>query len=637
MGTAVDVVPASHAVEADRRSRSAPARASRSLVVVVMLLAVTATSVAAAVAALLLAGGRPVAAPLGLPDAGALVGWAVRLGRLLAELLAVMTVGALLVGAVLLPDRSTYRTAVQRSVRSAGRCAVAWAVLAISTALLTVADTAGMPLARLSPTIVRELGTTGTSGALLVMAAFAATVALGAPFVTDSRGSRLLLLVAVAGLLPLALVGHASSAADHDVATSGLVVHVAAAAVWVGGLVGILLHLRTERDALAAAVGRFSPLALGAFLALGVSGLLTALTRLGGSPSAWTSGYGALVVAKVAALVVLGVLGHLHRRRTILRIAAGRPRAFLGLAGAELLVMGAAMGMAAALSRTPAPPLPVADPAHGSGHVTLPTSIAPISLAELATHWRMNALVLLVLGVLLAAYLGGVRELARRGVRWSRTHTSFFVAGLLVALVDLCSGVATYAPAMVSMQLIQFLVALVVVPLLLMLGAPLTLLLQVGRTERHALALLQSRVGALLANPATGATAVFVLLLGVYRTSFIELSLRSFWVHLLVLVLALVSGLILMWPALAIDPLPRLRSLGDRAGSVATVIASLLLLAAQLRFGDRLLAGRWFLELRWGWVDPVADQRFAGAVVALVAVATVLVMAVAARRDTPPA
>jgi putative copper resistance protein D len=185
-------------------------------------------------------------------------------------------------------------------------------------------------------------------------------------------------------------------------------VHVAAAAVWVGGLAGLVLVRRTAAGHLPDAAQRFSTLALLAFVTLGGSGLLVALTRLSTSLEAWTSGYGALVAVKAGALVGLGFLGLAHRRRTLPRLAAGRSTAFVQLAGGELVLMAAATGVAAALSRTPVPPLPVpTEPLHGGGHSTLPSQIDPISLGELATEWRINAVLVLVLGLALAGYLSG--------------------------------------------------------------------------------------------------------------------------------------------------------------------------------------------------------------------------------------
>lgn len=601
---------------------------------VLVLAAVVA--LATCVVTLLLAGGRPESVPEGLPDAGAVTGWGLRVATLLARLAAVVTVGCLLVGAVLLPagrDRAgASEDLARRAVVRAGGWAAAWAALSACVLVLTISDTVGVPLADLSPDVLPRLSSTGQARALALVVALAAVVA-----VSSGRGGRnlpsrrFLLLIALGALLPTAVAGHASSAIDHDVVSSGLVVHVVAATVWVGGLAGLLLHLRGAPEGMAAAVPRFSVLALLAYAALAVSGLVIAATALGSSVSAWTTGYGAIVATKIVALLALGFLGHAHRRRTIPLLAAGGSRAILRLAGIEVVLMGGAMGLAAALARTPGPPAPVQVPDHGLGHSTLPSVVHPISLAELATAWRVNVVVLLVLGLALAVYTAGVRSLVGRGLGWPVMRTVAFVAGLLLALVALCSGVATYAPAMVSVQIAQLLVALLPVPALLLLGAPLTLWLRVRRleTQRDVPAVLQSAPLRTLANPVVGATLVSALLLGVYRTPVIEVSLRSSWMHLLVLALAVVSGLVLLWSVLGVDPVPTPRSFAESACCLMAVVGCLALLAAQLRHGDRLLAGDWFRELRWGWVDPVADQRLGGAIIAAAAVGTLFLLVVA--------
>ena len=61
---------------------------------------------------------------------------------------------------------------------------------------------------------------------------------------------------------------------------------------------------------------RFSSVALWCFVALGISGVLTATTRLGSWGDLATP-YGVLVLVKVAALTLLGLAGAWHRRVTL--------------------------------------------------------------------------------------------------------------------------------------------------------------------------------------------------------------------------------------------------------------------------------------------------------------------------------
>jgi putative copper resistance protein D len=598
-----------------------------------LLLTAALVGVASAVTVLLAAGGGPIRVPAGLPDAGPWVGWGLRAAHPVAQLLGVATVGTVLTGVVLLRGSTgdDGRPAGIRVVRAAGRWAAGWGVGSVLLAVVTVADTTGAPLTGVLAGLPGTVTVTAESRALLLSGAIAAVVALGARAApAGPRRGVVLLVLALTALLPPALTGHAASAADPGTATSGVVVHVVAAALWAGGVVGIALHLRRTPAALAVAVPRFSALALVAVVTLAGSGLVTATSRLGTSLDAWTNGYGAVVVAKACVLVGLGVVGLVHRRRTMPALAAGRPGALVRLLSLEVVVMGAAMGLASALSRTPAPLPPDPGPVHGTGHETLPSAVAPVSLTELATAWRLDAIVILGLGLALGGYVVAVRRLDRHGDAWPRRRTAAFVAGLMTALVAMCSGVATYAPAMVSVQVAQLVLVLVPAPALLVLGRPLTLWARVGSPGSGdvAPAAVGSGVARTLSSPLTGAVLVSALLMALYRTPLIELSLRSSWVHLAVLVAALAVGTVLLWPVLGRDPVPEPRSLVERVTCLVGVAGVLAVLAAQLRYGDRLLAGPWFLELRWGWVDPVADQRLAGLVAALGAVGLLLLVAV---------
>ncbi len=584
-------------------------------------------ALAALVLSLVLTGAGPEPAPAGLPDAGLVPAWGLRVSRLVFDLAAVLTVGGLLTGAVLVRNGpgGVLGSVARGALQLAGRCAVVWSATALVSLVLTAGDLVGAPPTELTAASLRTVAGTAQGRALLVAAVLAAALAVAARSVRSVLGAVVLLGVALAALLPVGVAGHASTAGDHDVAVSALVVHVGAASVWVGGLAGLLLLVRTAPPQVPAAAHRFSALALVAFTALGASGLLVALTRLGTSVSAWTSGYGALVVAKAGVLVLLGGLGLAHRRRTLPRLAGGRAGAFLQLAGGELVLMAGAIGIAAALSRTPVPARPVvADPTHGGGHSTLPSRIDPVSLGELVTAWRINAVLVLLLGLALAAYLVGVRSLTRSGQRWPRARTGAFLAGIALGLVATCSGIATYAPALVSVQIAQLLLVLVPVPALLVLGAPLTLWARVRRAgaadDDAVRTVLDSAVLRRLSDPFVGAGLAAVLLLGLYRSPLIEVSLSSSWVHLLVLLMAAAAGLLLFWPLVGVDPAPGARSRSETAVCVAGVVGCLGLLATQLRYGDQLLAGVWFLELRWSWVDPVADQRLGGALSAGAAV-----------------
>jgi putative copper resistance protein D len=303
----------------------------------------------ALVAALLASGGAPEPALPGLPDAGPGTAWAVPVLRLLQHVAAVTTVGVLLAG--LLAARGPSTPGGTGVVAAA---AGTWAVVAVCSVVVGLSEAAGRPLGTvLDLSLVRAYAEQVATGrALLVTAALAAVVALAAPLAGQAWGRSVLLVLALAALVPPLRTGHAATAADHDLAVVATSVHVVAVVLWVGGL-GALVA-RRDPSSLAVALPRFSALALLCFLAVASSGTVATWTRLSEPAALWSTGYGRLVVAKAVALVVLGLAGWAHRRYAVAAVGRGERGAFARIATAEVALMAVALGLAVALTRTSA-------------------------------------------------------------------------------------------------------------------------------------------------------------------------------------------------------------------------------------------------------------------------------------------
>jgi putative copper resistance protein D len=157
---------------------------------------------------------------------------------------------------------------------------------------------------------------------------------------------RVPLVAAVLGLLTPTVTGHAGTEADHELAVLTVAVHVGAASLWVGGLGATLLLVR-RRDLLDVAVPRFSRLAGVCIVTVGITGVANAVLRLESPAALVTTGYGWLIVAKTVAIVGLGGLGRLARRR----LTTGRTPV-LRWAGAEVALMAVTLGLAAALTQS---------------------------------------------------------------------------------------------------------------------------------------------------------------------------------------------------------------------------------------------------------------------------------------------
>jgi len=151
---------------------------------------------------------------------------------------------------------------------------------------------------------------------------------------------------AVLMIVPLGLEGHSASGGDHDYGTNSYLWHAVFMVLWVGGLMALIAHGRRRGPGMVVAVRRYSALALASALVMTLSGLINAAIRIHWSD--WfTTSYGTLILTKTVGVVVLIMMGWLHRQATIPKLEK-QPRLFQRVAIVEVLVMAAITGVAVA-------------------------------------------------------------------------------------------------------------------------------------------------------------------------------------------------------------------------------------------------------------------------------------------------
>ncbi len=421
-------------------------------------------------------------------------------------------------------------------------------------------------------------------------------------------------------LVPLALTGHSSAGGAHDLATNSLLIHLIAGALWAGGLLALLAHAMRSGEHADLAARRFSALALWCFVAMAVSGVVNALVRIQ-LPELVRSEYGWLVIAKFVALCVLGVIGWRQRRSGLSALKAD-PDArgpLIRLALVEAAVFGATFGIAVGLGRTPPPPLhtepsPV-EVAIGYGFDGPPT------VARVFFDWRFDLIFGTAAIVMAVLYLLGVRRLRRRGDAWPMGRTVAWLCGCAVLLFTTSSGLGRYMPAMFSMHMVAHMLLSMLVPILLVLGAPVTLALRAlpaaGRGEppgprEWLLAALHSRVSRFLTNPIV-ATMVFVAgFYGLYLGGVFDAAVSNHAAHVLMNVHFLLSGYLFYWVVIGIDPTPRQI---PQLGKVAMVFASLPLHAffgVVLMGMETVLGESFYRSLQLSWHTDLTRRSAAG-------------------------
>lgn len=230
-----------------------------------------------------------------------------------------------------------------------------WFGTEFAVLVLEAAEVVAVPVSALSGGAFGDYLTgtsTGQVGLAVVLAtALVAGYAAVAYRAGDAQSSPDLVLVVAAvalGLRPI--TGHMSQQAFGSVLAA---VHALAAGLWFGLLVALALVVRGRGD-WAAALPRYSALALPLIGVVAATGVLNGLLRIGGVPGLWETGYGRILLAKTVVLLALLALGWWWRRTWVRPAADHRTPAETSLRNAvtEALVMAVAFGLAGTLAVT---------------------------------------------------------------------------------------------------------------------------------------------------------------------------------------------------------------------------------------------------------------------------------------------
>ncbi|GAW49769.1 MULTISPECIES: cytochrome c oxidase assembly protein [unclassified Nocardioides] len=580
-----------------------------------------------AIALLTATGGFAEAIP-GLPTPGRAVSVGLPLIQASRDLAAAFTVGALvLVATCLPPDDPTQAKRLtghrRHLVDLAGTCAALWAGLSLALAGFTYADLAGVGLG--APTFVREATFFTTSYELgrylLTSAALALVVTVGALVARHIHTAGVLSVVALIGLWPLALTAHGAGTLRHDIAVDVQAAHLVGVSVWVGGLLGVwLVHSRLG-EGLLPTVRRYSVLAGCCFVLVSLSGVIAAALRLN-DWSALRSDYSLLLAVKVAALIVLGLFGLLQRRRSIVAMAASRPHALAKLIAVEAVVMLGATGAAVALNRT-APPAP----SGGQPILTTAESIlgyqmpGPLGVEEWFTAWQIDSFWLPIAALSVVLYVGGVVRLRRRGDGWPRYRTFSWLVGWMLFIWATNGAPGAYGRVLFSMHMVQHMTLATTVPVLLVLGAPVTLALRSLKRRSDGsmgprewlLATVHAPLMRLVANPIVTGILFVGSLVVFYYSSLLGLSLETHTGHVLMTFHFLVVGYLFAGSLVGIDPGLRQPTYPLRVLMVMVTFGFHALFSVSLMASNQVLAEDWFYQLPRDWGRSLGDDQYLGA------------------------
>lgn len=573
------------------------------------------------VAALAYGGG---AAPLDIGDPGPVARWGLPIAKMFVNLSLSVAIGSLVL-ALFAFKPATRAYDVLLDLASVGAAA-----LTVSAAAATFFNFILVfnPAVSIGPQFGEQFGrflTDNPLGTAWLLTTIGAAILTVVTFAwrgwLPTMGAAILAIVTA---LPMVTQGHAGDLANHNLAVSSLALHVIGAAVWVGGLIAVVC-VRPVLSKVTKTLQRYSSLALVAFIVVAASGVVRAYTGIG----AWSNlfaPYGVLVLAKAAALIVLGVLGALYRRRLIAQTTdAKTSRPFWTLIGVELVVMGVASGLAAGLARTPSPVTELATgvsrtPAERLTNAALPPEL---NAERWITQWNVDVLWLFagIFGIVL--YLLGVWRLSRRGDSWPIYRTILWIFGMLLMIWVTCGPINAYQNYLFSIHMLGHMLLTMAIPLCLVSGAAITLLLRAVEKRKDGtrgarewvLWAIHSPFSKFITHPIVAA-AIFVGSLWLfYYSDLFRWSLYDHVGHIWMVAHFLISGYIFVLTLVGIDPIPFRFPYPGRLITLIAVAAMHAFFGLAIMMNEGLMAAEWYGSMGRTWGDtPMQDQYVGGGI-----------------------
>lgn len=555
-------------------------------------------------------------------DPGLVVRWGYPVARVVHDGAAALAIGGLLAAAALLaPDHPAW----QRARALGNGAAVVWALAGVAVLVLGAADVVMLPLddPRFGPALWQYVSSVDVGRQVAIEVAFVAVVALLASAVRGPVGAGVAAVLGLVALVPLALTSHSAGSASHELVVSSWWMHLAGVCLWTGGLV--TLAWLGRRDGLGRDVGtvagRYSVVAGWAFALVAASGAANGWARVGGLAGMVTP-YGAVLLVKVIALVLLGFAGWWHREHLLRRLTEGSVALFWRLVAAEVVVMGVALGLGVALSRSasPVPDEPFTDPTPAE-LVTGEPLPPPLEPSRLLTEVSQDVLWLGAVIAMVVVYLTWVRRLRARGDRWPLHRTVLWLLGCLLLLYVTCGGVAVYGRVLFSVHMVQHMTLSMVVPTLLVFGAPVTLALRALPRRRDGsrgprewlLGLVESRFARFVSHPVVAAVVFVGSMIAFYFTPLFGQALQTHVGHELMMIHFVLAGYLFANGLVGVDPGPARVAYPLRLLLLFATMAFHAFFGVALTSTDTLLEATYFSSLGLG-IDALADQRDGGAI-----------------------
>ncbi len=526
----------------------------------------------------------------------------------------VLTLSQLLLATVLGPQRDPFDPD-RRIARRGWLSSQAWTIAALLMVPLEAADSSGLPASEVIGDLPSHLASTPSVTAWFVMALVGLLTSLVCLLCRTAGGLLLTSLAVILSALPVVVTGSVSVGLNHDFSTdagaiSGVAVAISAAIV--------AARLFGPTASAAARVTRTrGPLVVALSIALAGQAVVTwqGLAGTGILASRWG-------VARLVLLVVLGLW---------LAMACAARRIPAGLSATAVAVVLVITGSSSQLI----PPRYLVPQTVVVNYLGYQLPGRP-TVASLILPGRPNLLMLFLAVAAATSYLLAVRRIRRTGQSWNPGRIAAWLTGWAIVAYLGGSGLWRYSSVTFSWHMLVHMMMNMLVPALLVLAGPITLLRAVltsnplpeadqppeaGRSGSGQLmgprecleSALSWRPTTILFGPFTGWAVFIASFYAVYFTPVFGLLMRYHWGHQWMLLHFMSAGLLLFEYVIGVDELPTSLPHIGRLGFIITAMPFHSFFAVIVMSTSRIIGADFYRTLSVPWVgDLAANQNLGG-------------------------
>jgi cytochrome c oxidase assembly factor CtaG len=242
---------------------------------------------------------------------------------------------------------------------------------------------------------------------------------------------------------------------------------------------------------------------------------------------------------------------------------------------------------------------------HGPPQLTVPRAF---------TEWLLDPWALGFVLLLGGLYLAGARRVRRSGRPWPAGRiVAFCGLGLGFFVIATMSWVGVYTPVLFYVRAVQTVLTLLLIPLFLALGRPITLVIEsLPRVGPRVEAAIRSKTAKVLTFPGITTMVLVIMPFLVYFTSWYAAGFHSVAVRELTHLALMVPGFVFFWTLLRVDPVPKAYPYLVSLWVTGAEVVGDAVLGLAVIADVNLIAGPYYHSVGYPWGPSLATSQVLG-------------------------